>query len=72
MSGEDLRNDELTAKHADWAEELKKRYSFTDENAEGILQKEVGIVFSKVLEHAGVFKRDNRGKDAFMRFLAKV
>jgi len=72
VSGVDLRNDELTAKHADWAEELKKRYSFTDENAEGILQKEVGIVFSKVLEHAGVFKRDNRGKDAFMRFLAKV
>ena len=72
VSGEDLRNDELTAKHADWAEELKKRYSFTDENAEGILQKEVGIVFSKVLEHAGVFKRDDHGKDAFMRFLAKV
>jgi len=72
VSGVDLRNDELTAKHADWAEELKKRYSFTDENAEGILQKEVGIVFSKVLEHAGVFKRDDRGKDAFMRFLAKV
>ena len=72
VSGVDLRNDELTAKHADWAEELKTRYSFTDENAEGILQKEVGIVFSKVLEHAGVFKRDDRGKDAFMRFLAKV
>ena len=72
VSGVDLRNDELTAKHADWAEELKKRYSFTGENAEGILQKEVGIVFSKVLEHAGVFKRDDRGKDAFMRFLAKV
>ena len=72
VSGVDLRNDELTAKHADWAEELKKRHSFTGENAEEILQKEVGIVFSKVLEHAGVFKRDDRGKDAFMRFLAKV
>lgn len=72
VSGVDLRNDELTANHADWAEELKKRYSFTGENAEEILQKEVGIVFSKVLEHAGVFKRDDRGKDAFMRFLAKV
>ena len=33
-----------------------------------IVQKEVGVVFSKVLEHAGVFKRDEAGKTAFLRF----
>ena len=34
-----------------------------------IVQKEVGIVFSKVLEHAGVFKRDTQGQQAFLRFV---
>lgn len=33
-----------------------------------ILEKEVGIVFSKVLEHAGVYKRDEEGQKAFDRF----
>ena len=40
----------------------------TPENAEAILQKEVGEVFKTVLEHAGVFKRDAAGRDAFLRF----
>jgi UDPglucose--hexose-1-phosphate uridylyltransferase len=53
-------------------EELKKKYSFTAENAEAILQKEVGEVFKTVLEHAGVFKRDERGRAAFVRFAGSV
>ena len=72
VSGGDLRADELTEKHADWAEELKTRYTFTAENVEGILRDEVGVVFSKVLEHAGVFKRSPEGKEAFLRFIAAV
>ena len=63
-----LENDEVLAKHADWAKELCQKYKFTAENAQEILKKEIGIVFSKVLEHAGVFKRDEQGKAAFMRF----
>ena len=39
------------------------------DNAEKIVQDEVGKVFSKVLEHAGVYKRDENGKAAFMRFI---
>ena len=35
-----------------------------------ILQKEVGIVFGKVLEHAGVYKRNDEGAKAFDRFIA--
>ena len=38
----------------------------------GILQKEVGIVFAKVLEHAGVYKRTDEGKAAFLRFAESV
>ncbi len=59
-------------KHAPWAVELKTRYTFTPENAAGILQTEVGRVFARVLEHAGVYKRNAAGKAAFMRFVDAV
>ncbi|MBQ8994246.1 MAG: UDP-glucose--hexose-1-phosphate uridylyltransferase [Oscillospiraceae bacterium] len=72
INGKDLREDKRTEKHADWAEGLKKRYDFTAENAQKILEKEVGLVFSQVLEHAGVFKRNDEGKKAFIRFLKTV
>jgi UDPglucose--hexose-1-phosphate uridylyltransferase len=70
--GGDLRENELTEKHADWAEEFRDRYEITSENALDIVQKETGIVFSKVLEHAGVYKRDEAGREAFLRFLQTV
>ena len=72
LSGADLRADPRTASHADWAEELKTRYPFTEDNAEAILQKEVGAVFAQVLEDAGVYKRDEAGKAAFLRFIDAV
>ena len=70
--GEDLTASPLTEKHAPWAEELKKKYRFDADNAEAILQKEVGEVFKTVLEHAGVFKRDESGRAAFVRFAGSV
>ena len=72
LSGADLRADERTASHADWAEEILKRRAFNAENAEAVLQEEVGAVFEKVLEDAGVFKRDDAGRAAFRRFLDSV
>ena len=72
VSGGDLRADERTEKHADWAETLKAKYAFTPENVEGILRDEVGVVFSRVLAHAGVYKRSPAGKEAFLRFAAAV
>lgn len=72
ISRADLTADERTASHAAWANELKTRYTFTKENVMDILQKEVGIVFSQVLEHAGVFKRDEAGKQAFLRFAQSI
>ena len=72
LNGADLRADPLTAAHADWAEELKTRHRFTADNAEAILQQEVGAVFLQVLTDAGVFKRDSAGKAAFLRFVDAV
>ena len=68
----DIRGDEALAKHADWVDGLRERYSFTRENTEDILFREVGAVFEQVLEDAGVFKRDDRGRAAFLRFTASV
>ena len=68
-NGKDLRADELTAKHADWAEGFAKNYDITADNALDIVKKETGLVFAKVLEHAGVYARTPEGKEAFLRFL---
>ena len=68
-SGSDLRSSELTAKHADWAEGFSGNYTITAENALDIVQKETGLVFAQVLEHAGVYKRTPEGREAFLRFL---
>ena len=72
VEGRDIRADEALEKHADWAEELEKQYTFTSENAMDILQKEVGVVFAKVLEHAGVYKCTDEGRAAFLRFINSV
>ena len=72
VRGGDLRAEALTAPHAPWAESLCRRYAFTADNVEEILQKEVGLEFARGLEHAGVFKTDAAGRAAFRRFLASL
>ena len=69
VEGRDIRADETLEKHNHWAEELKTRYTFTKENTMDILQKEVGVVFATVLEHAGVYKCTDEGRTAFLRFI---
>lgn len=66
-------DEEELVKHKEWCREIVSKYDNIDNNnVKEILQKEVGIKFSKVLEHAGVFKRDKRGQDAFDKFIRKV
>ncbi|MBR4551559.1 MAG: UDP-glucose--hexose-1-phosphate uridylyltransferase [Oscillospiraceae bacterium] len=72
LSGADLRADALTTPHADWAEDILRRRAVTAENVEAVLQEEVGAVFQRVLEDAGVFQRDSVGRAAFRRFLDAV
>jgi len=72
VKGEDIEKDETIAKHAPWADELKQKYTFTEDNVTDILQKEVGLVFAQVLDHAGVYKRTPEGKAAFLRFIESV
>ena len=73
VNGKDLRANELTASHADWAESFAVNYSeINEENAMDIIKAEVGKVFATVLEHAGVFKRTAEGKEAFLKFIKTV
>ena len=70
LAKEDLRQNEVLEKHADWVDEFLPKYdNVTKDTVMDIIQKEVGIVFGKVLEHAGVYKRDEAGRAAFQRFI---
>ncbi len=72
VKGKDLQSLETTAKHAEWAEKLVKKYTFTEENVMSILQAEVGNVFGQVLADAGVYKCTSEGRQAFLRFVESV
>ncbi len=63
---------ENIAKHAQWAQEIQRRYEITRDNVEGILRKEIGMVFAQVLKDAGVYKLNESGREGFVRFLASV
>ena len=73
LTGKDLRIDERTALHADWAEDFMKKYdAITAENIDGIVEDEIGLVFAEVLEDAGVYKRTEDGQKYFCRFMESV
>ncbi|MBP3684732.1 MAG: galactose-1-phosphate uridylyltransferase, partial [Oscillospiraceae bacterium] len=55
-----------------WVEELKKQYTFTEDNALDIILQETGKVFAGVLEDAGVYKNTPEGKAAFQKFVDYV
>lgn len=73
VSGEKVSSVKSIASHGPWAEELVEKYkTFEKETIDAIIEKEVGDVFVKVLEHAGVYKRTPEGKAAFLKFVEKV
>lgn len=73
VEGKDIRSNEKIEKHADWVATFIEKYdAITSENVMGILEQEVGIVFTHVLEDAGVFKCTKEGREAFKRFIATL
>ncbi|MCR5488295.1 MAG: UDP-glucose--hexose-1-phosphate uridylyltransferase [Lachnospiraceae bacterium] len=69
LSGKPVREEKALAIHADWAEGFLPKYGkITEENIDGILQDEIGLVFKRVLEDAGVYKQTEEGIRAFLRF----
>lgn len=70
VEGKDIRSNEKIAKHADWTDSFLPKYdSITKDNVMDILKEETGIVFTHVLEDAGVYKCTEDGRRAFMRFI---
>ncbi len=66
----ELDNSVELMKHKKWALQLVEKYSeITETNVDEILKKEIGMKFSQVLEHSGVFKRDESGIKAFNKFI---
>lgn len=66
------RHNQIAEIHQPWADALKEQYEFTDDNVKQIVDQEVGKVFGRVLEDAGVFKWDDQGKQAFDRFIEAI
>ena len=70
VDGRDISADEVLSKHAVWVKEFLPKYKDVNASSiEKILQNEVGLVFSRVLEDAGVYKRTPEGMKAFERFV---
>ncbi|WP_149093718.1 UDP-glucose--hexose-1-phosphate uridylyltransferase [Paenibacillus terrae] len=61
-------------KHADWIYQLNTRFGRLPdkETAVRTVQNEVGLKFSEILEHAGVYKRNSEGQQAFGRFIQQL
>lgn len=60
------------AVHTEWIRELVAAHGhgMSPEEAEALLRNEVGLKFSAILEHAGVFKTTPAGREAFRRFVS--
>lgn len=60
-------------KHSNWVAEWITNYDdINEDNINGIIKKEIGSIFVKVLECAGVYKNTPDGLAAFERFTATL
>ena len=64
-----VRTDPVLEKHADWAEKFCTERDVNADNVHEVIRDEIGKVFAKVLEHAGVYKRTPEGEAAFDRLV---
>lgn len=73
LNDQDIFSEESIAKHGDWVREFTANYPYIHEgNIDEIFKKEIALVFMKVLEDAGVYKRTEDGKAAFMSFIDRL
>ncbi|MDO5702301.1 MAG: UDP-glucose--hexose-1-phosphate uridylyltransferase [Lachnospiraceae bacterium] len=73
VKGGDVRADSSIASHADWADAIREKYAdINAENVSSIIETEIGIAFSEVLEHCGVFRDTEAGRAQMRRFAESV
>lgn len=69
LNGTDIGENEALVKHKAWVEEFLPNYTdINADNIDTIIQDEIGKVFCKVLQHAGVYKN----QEDFERFVRYV
>ncbi len=72
LNNDDISENEVISKHAEWAEMLKTKYDINENNIDEIIRDEIGMVFSAILEQCGVFERNEKGKEQFLKFIESV
>ena len=72
VNGEKIEDNELIAKHAEWAYEIMKNRTVNKDNCGDVLKDEIGKVFSAILEQCGVFERSEKGKKQFLKFTENI
>ena len=70
VNKKDIRTNNAISKHAPWVDTFLPTYTdITSANIMDILKAEIGKVFVRVLEDAGVYKCTPEGQNAFKRFI---
>lgn len=66
-----IAEDSDLKKHEDWIKTMRGRYgtNMSADQARQIIRHEVGAKFTNVLEDAGVYKTDDEGRAAFVKFM---
>lgn len=60
---------EVAEVHQEWVNNLvASDRQFTEETIDAVIEEEVGQIFLEVLKNAGVFKTDEKGTEAFIKF----
>lgn len=68
-----IKNDPKVVKHLEWAINIQEKHvKITSENIKTILKDEIGVTFSRVLEDAGVYKRNNEGEKGLLKFIEYI
>ena len=74
--GKDISSDPVLSKHAAWTALIRDKYEESElkdmDTVRQILKHETGLVYSDILDQCGVFKRDDPGREALMRFVDSV
>ena len=74
LSGEEIPIDDALAAHGPWIAGLQKKYSgaINENTADEIIRREIGLVYAEILEQCGVYKRNQAGREGFIRFVDTV
>lgn len=72
LSGADLSENEITAKHSSWINEILSSNTVDESNAEALIKNKIGIIYCSILEQCGVFSHDEDGLKGLLKFVARV